>query len=81
MSPEPTPACPVCGSESGVLEIQLVVAGDPLSFALCSSCEWKSWAGLVGPLSLGSVLDLASAQGREPAWHRPGRPPAGGSAR
>jgi hypothetical protein len=62
--------CPGCGSATAVLEVRLVVGGEPLSFALCSACEWKSWSGLVGPLSLDSVLRLASVDGPAPA----GRP-------
>ena len=68
----PTAPCPACGSTRTVLEVQLVVGGEPLCFALCSDCEWKSWSGLVGPLSLDSVLRLASVEGSPPAGRPPG---------
>jgi hypothetical protein len=68
----PTAPCPACGSSSALLQVQLIVGGEPLYFTLCSVCEWKSWSGLVGPLSLDSVLRLASVDGPAPAGRPPG---------
>ena len=40
----------------------MAVAGTPLAFTSCPSCEWKGWEREGERIALGSVLALVSAR-------------------
>lgn len=53
--------CPVCRMRKLVV-IEIQVGGDPLTMASCSHCDRRWWQGMEGSLTLGSVLEMASAR-------------------
>jgi endogenous inhibitor of DNA gyrase (YacG/DUF329 family) len=58
-----TPKCRTCGET--VVEIELLLDGEPLTMRSCSACDTRSWHRGADEIALGGVLtDLSSVPTR-----------------
>ncbi len=56
-----TSSCPSCGSQE-LLRLSMTVAGSPVVFAACNTCEWRAWEREGENLPLTSLLGLISTR-------------------
>jgi hypothetical protein len=54
-------SCPACKTHS-LVQIDMKVSGEELTFSCCSSCDLRWWAGEQGVLALPSVLERVAAR-------------------
>jgi hypothetical protein len=54
-TPPPLDPCPDCGREE-VLNVTVLVVGEPMSMLICSHCEWKEWSSHGVSVSLERIL-------------------------
>ena len=52
--------CSRC-AKSGLVEIQMKIGNEDVTFRSCGRCEAKHWLAADGPLELSRVLEMARA--------------------